>query len=222
MTETSSAMDVLWFRITRRPDEAVAIAGRLGAGRVLVMIDRGEYWQIAYVIAKGTAEKVRAAGLEAFRRDVSSVAPDIADRVGEIRDWDQVKLLTVECLPADIPEHITVDVSELMLHQGIRVRDIQTGGKWKALSEGRVDDVDLARVQREREFPVKVLQGFQTFVQNRFLKPTLDQTRPPTIPLGARVLARVPFLRDLPARFVGLGIRRPHVQSPERQGRTSG
>jgi hypothetical protein len=92
---------------------------------------------------------------------------------------------------------------------------------WKALSEGRVDDVDLARVQREREFPVKVLQGFQTFVQNRFLKPTLDQTRPPTIPLGARVLARVPFLRDLPARFVGLGIRRPHVESPERQAYTS-
>jgi 2-polyprenyl-6-methoxyphenol hydroxylase-like FAD-dependent oxidoreductase len=228
MTETSPAMDVLWFRITRRPDEAVAIAGRLGAGRVLVMIDRGESWQIAYVIAKGTAEKVRTAGLEAFRRDVSSVAPDIADRVGEIRDWDQVKLLTVRAdrldrwhrpgfLAIGDAAHAMSPIGGLGINVAIQDAVAAANLLWKALSEGRVDDVDLARVQRERQFPVKVLQGFQTFVQNRFLKPTLDQTRPPTIPLGARVLARVPFLRDLPARFVGLGIRRPHVQSPERQ-----
>ena len=232
MTETSPAMDVMWFRITRRPDEAVAIAGRLGAGRVLVMIDRGNYWQIAYVIAKGTAEKVRAAGLEAFRRDVSSVAPDIADRVGEIRDWDQVKLLTVRAdrldrwhrpgfLAIGDAAHAMSPIGGLGINVAIQDAVAAANLLWKALSEGRVDDVDLAQVQREREFPVKVLQGFQTFVQNRFLKPTLDQTRPPTIPLGARVLARVPFLRDLPARFVGLGLRRPHVESPERQVYTS-
>jgi 2-polyprenyl-6-methoxyphenol hydroxylase-like FAD-dependent oxidoreductase len=233
MTETSPAMDVLWFRITRRQDEAVAIAGRLGAGRVLVMIDRGEYWQIAYVIAKGTAEKVRAAGLDAFRRDVSGVAPDVADRVGEIRDWDQVKLLTVRAdrldrwhrpgfLAIGDAAHAMSPIGGLGINVAIQDAVAAANRLWKPLSEGRVDDVDLASVQGEREFPVKVLQGFQTFVQNRFLKPTLDQTRPPTIPFGARVLARVPFLRDIPARFVGLGIRRPHVQSPERPGSRSG
>ena len=233
LMDTSAPMDVLWFRITRRPDEAVAIAGRLGAGRVLVMIDRGEYWQIAYVIAKGTAEKVRAAGLEAFRREVSSVAPEIADRVGEIRDWEQVKLLTVR---ADRlkrwhrPGFIAIgDAAHAMSPIGglginVAIQDAVTAANclWRPLSEGRIDAAELERVQGEREFPVRVLQAFQAFVQDRFLKPTLDRTRPPTIPLAAQVLARVPFLRDLPARLVGLGIRRPRVQSPHRVGRTSG
>jgi 2-polyprenyl-6-methoxyphenol hydroxylase-like FAD-dependent oxidoreductase len=219
-------MDVMWFRISRRPDEAAAIAGRLGNGRVLVMLDRGEYWQIAYVIAKGTAEKVRAAGLDAFRRDVAAVAPDLADRVDEIRDWDQVKLLTVHAdrllrwyragyLAIGDAAHAMSPIGGLGINVAIQDAVAAANILWKPLREGTISEADLARVQRERELPVKILQGFQSFVQRRFLKPTLDQTRPPTIPLGARVIARVPFLRDLPARLVGLGIRRPHVQSPK-------
>ena len=164
---------------------------------------------------------------------MSSVAPEIADRVGEIRDWEQVKLLTVR---ADRlkrwhrPGFIAIgDAAHAMSPIGglginVAIQDAVTAANclWRPLSEGRIDAAELERVQGEREFPVRVLQAFQAFVQDRFLKPTLDQTRPPTIPLAAQVLARVPFLRDLPARLVGLGIRRPRVQSPHRVGRTSG
>lgn len=226
MIETSPAMDVLWFRISRRPQEPVAIAGRLGSGRILVMIDRGDYWQIAYVIGKGTAEKVRAAGLDAFRADVSRVAPDIADRVGEIRDWDQVKLLTVKAdrlLRWHLPGYLAIgDAAHAMSPVGglginVAIQDAVTAANvlWKPLRDGEVPESDLARVQKEREFPVKLLQGFQAFVQDRFLKPTLDQKRPPTVPFAVRVISHTPILRDLPGRFVALGIRRPRVESPE-------
>jgi 2-polyprenyl-6-methoxyphenol hydroxylase-like FAD-dependent oxidoreductase len=233
MVEASPAMDVMWFRISRRPEEPVAIAGRLGAGRILVMIDRGDYWQVAYVIAKGTAEKVRAAGLDAFRADVSRVAPDIADRVGEIRDWDQVKLLTVKAdrlLRWHLPGYLAIgDAAHAMSPVGglginVAIQDAVTAANvlWKPLRDGEVRESDLARVQKEREFPVKLLQGFQAFVQDRFLKPTLDQKRPPTVPFALRLISHTPILRDLPGRFVALGIRRPHVESPEATTRADG
>ena len=230
LVETSAPMDVMWFRMPRGSDEVEAVAGRLGNGRVLVMIDRGEHWQIAYVIAKGTAEKVRAAGLDAFRQDVAAVAPELADRVDEIRDWDQVKLLTVRAdrlvrwyrpgyLAIGDAAHAMSPIGGLGINVAIQDAVAAANILWKPLREGRVQEADLARVQHERELPVKILQGFQAFVQNRFLKPTLDQTRPPTIPLGARILARIPILRDLPPRLVGLGIRRPHVKSPWANGK---
>jgi 2-polyprenyl-6-methoxyphenol hydroxylase-like FAD-dependent oxidoreductase len=233
MVEASPAMDVMWFRISRRPEEPVAIAGRLGAGRILVMIDRGDYWQVAYVIAKGTAEKVRAAGLDAFRADVSRVAPDIADRVGEIRDWDQVKLLTVKAdrlLRWHLPGYLAIgDAAHAMSPVGglginVAIQDAVTAANvlWKPLRDGEVRESDLARVRKEREFPVKLLQGFQAFVQDRFLKPTLDQKRPPTVPFALRLISHTPILRDLPGRFVALGIRRPHVESPEAPTRVDG
>ena len=226
LTETAPPMDVLWFRLPRRPDEAAAVAGRLGSGRVLVMIDRGEYWQIAYVITKGSAESVRTAGLDALRADVARVAPDIADRVGEIRDWKQVKLLTVKVdrllcwhrtgyLAIGDAAHAMSPIGGLGINVAIHDAVAAANLLWKPLAAGRVDDADLARVQRERELPVKVMQAIQAFVQNRFLKPTLDRTRSPTIPLGARLLAGTPVLRDLPGRLIGLGVRRPRVESPE-------
>src|SRR5207249_6576537 len=93
--EAAPPMDVLWFRVSRRGDEPAAVAGRLGTGRVLVMLNRGEYWQVAFVIQKGKADEVRAAGLDQFRHEIVGVAPELVDRVAEIREWDQVKLLTV-------------------------------------------------------------------------------------------------------------------------------
>jgi 2-polyprenyl-6-methoxyphenol hydroxylase-like FAD-dependent oxidoreductase len=225
--ETSPPMDVLWFRLTRRPEEVRAIAARLGAGRVLVMLDRGDYWQIAFVIAKGTADQIRAAGLDHFRDEIVNVAPELADRVAEIRDWDQVKLLTVRAdrlvrwhkpgyLAIGDAAHAMSPIGGLGINVAIQDAVAAANVLWRPLSEGRVTDAELGEVQRRRERPVRVMQAFQAGIQNRFLKPTLDSTSPPSIPWIVRLIARVPILRDVPPRLIAFGIGRPHVESPAR------
>ncbi len=213
--ETSPPMDVLWFRLPRKGDEVRAIAARLGAGRVLVMLDRGDYWQIAFVISKGTADEIRASGLERFRRDIVAVAPELADRVGAITDWDQVKLLTVRAdrlrrwhkpgyLAIGDAAHAMSPIGGLGINVAIHDAVAAANVLWRPLSERRVTEADLSEVQRRRERPVRILQAFQTLVQNRFLKPTLASATPPSIPLIVRLIARVPILRDIPPRMIAL------------------
>jgi 2-polyprenyl-6-methoxyphenol hydroxylase-like FAD-dependent oxidoreductase len=227
LVETSSPMDVLWFRLPRRAGEPRAINGRLGSGRVLVMLDRGDYWQIAFVIAKGTAGAIRAEGLEHFRQDVARVAPELSDRVGGITDWDQVKLLTVRAdrlvtwhkpgyLAIGDAAHAMSPIGGLGINVAIQDAVAAANVLWRPLSERRVTDADLAEVQRQRERPVRLLQAFQSVVQNRFLGPALASSDTPSIPLFVRLLSRVPILRDIPPRLMAFGIGRPHVESPER------
>ena len=228
--ETSPPMDVLWFRLPRHEDEVRAVAGRLGAGRVLIMLDRGQYWQIAFVIAKGTADEIRASGVDQFRRDIVAVAPELADRVGGITDWDQVKLLTVRAdrlLRWHQPGYLAIgDAAHAMSPIGglginVAIQDAVAAANvlWRPLSERRVSDADLSEVQRRRERPVRIMQAFQTLIQNRFLKPVLASARPPSIPWLLRLLVRLPILRDIPPRMVAFGIGRPHVESPARDRR---
>jgi len=225
--ETSPPMDVLWFRLTRHADEARAIAGRLGAGRVLVMLDRGEYWQIAFVIAKGTADRIRTAGLDHFRNDVVSVAPELADRVGELTDWEQVKLLTVRAdrlvtwhkpgyLAIGDAAHAMSPIGGLGINVAIQDAVAAANVLWRPLSERRLTEADLSEVQRCRERPVRLMQAFQSAIQNRFLKPTLESSRAPSIPWIVRLIAALPVLRDIPPRLIAFGIDRPHVESPAR------
>ncbi len=227
LLETSSPMDVLWFRLPRLSGEPRAINGRLGAGRVLVMLDRGDYWQIAFVIAKGTADALRAGGLEHFRQEVGRVAPELSDRVAGITDWEQVKLLTVRAdqlitwhkpgyLAIGDAAHAMSPIGGLGINVAIQDAVVAANVLWRPLSEGRVTEADLAEVQRRRERPVRLLQGFQSVVQNRFLGPALASSETPSIPLFVRVLMHVPILRDIPPRLIALGIGRPHVESPER------
>jgi 2-polyprenyl-6-methoxyphenol hydroxylase-like FAD-dependent oxidoreductase len=225
--ESSPPMDVFWFRVSRRPDEPEAVAGRVGAGKLCVMLNRGGYWQIAYLIPKGGADRIRAAGIGAFRRDVASVAPELSDRVAEIRDWDEVKLLTVRAdrlirwhkpgyLAIGDAAHAMSPVGGVGINVAIHDAVVAANVLWQPLREGRVTEADLARVQQLRERAVRIIQAFQSVVQTRFLKPALESTRPAEIPLVVRVVARVPVLRDLPPRLIAFGISRPHVESPRR------
>jgi 2-polyprenyl-6-methoxyphenol hydroxylase-like FAD-dependent oxidoreductase len=224
--ESAPPMDVFWFRLPRRPDELEVVAGRLGAGKICVMVARGDYWQIAYVIRKGAAEAVRATGLDAFRRDIISVAPELSDRVTEIRGWDNVKLLTVKAdrltqwhrpgyLAIGDAAHAMSPIGGIGINVAIHDAVVAANLLWKPLRDGTAGDADLAKVQRQRERAVRIIQAFQSAVQTRFLKAALESTRPPSFPLLVRLIARIPMLRDLPPRLVAFGVSRPHVTVPD-------
>jgi len=230
LVETSPPIDVLWFRVSRRPDEAQAVAGRLGPGRLIVMLNRQEYWQVAFVIARGQADAIRARGLEAFRREVVAVAAELDDRVHEIRTWDDVKLLTVRVdrlvrwhrpgyLAIGDAAHAMSPIGGVGINVAIQDAVAAANALWRPLSEGDVSDDVLASVQRRRERTVRLIQAFQTLVQDRFLKPALASQTTPSIPWLVRALLNTPVVRDIPPRIIALGFNRPHVESPARDRR---
>ena len=175
--QAAPPMDVFWFRLSRQAGELTEIGLRLGAGLGLVLIDRNEYWQVAYIIPKGAAERVRARGLDAFRKGILTVAPELEDRVAELRDWDQVKLLTVR---ADRltrwhrPGYLAIgDAAHAMSPVGgvginIAIHDATAAANilWRPLVAGNITDSDLADVQRHRQFAVRVIQAFQSAMQS--------------------------------------------------------
>jgi 2-polyprenyl-6-methoxyphenol hydroxylase-like FAD-dependent oxidoreductase len=223
--QAAPPMDVFWFRVSRRPGEMTEIGLRLGTGLGLVLLDRADYWQVAYIIPKGAADRIRTQGLDGFRKAIVSVAPELQDRVGEIRDWDQVKLLTVR---ADRltrwhkPGYLAIgDAAHAMSPIGgvginIAIHDAVAAANilWRPLADGNISESDLAKVQRQREFAVRVIQAFQSAMQSQIIKPMLEANKPPSLPWVLRAILRAPILRDLPPRLVAFGIRRPHVQSP--------
>ncbi len=208
--ETSPPIDVFWFRLPRRHDEFEAVFGRLGPGLLLVMLDRNDYWQVAFVIAKGKGDEIRARGLDAFRSDIVRVAPELADRVGQLSSWDEVKLLTVRVdrltqwhkpgyLAIGDAAHAMSPVGGVGINVAIQDAVAAANVLWRPLSDGRVSDGDLAEVQRRRERAVKVIQGFQGFVQNRFLKPALMAQQTPSIPWIVRLVLRIADAAGHPA-----------------------
>jgi len=228
LVETSPPIDVLWFRVSRRADEAEAVAGRLGPGRLMVMLNRDAYWQVAFVIARGQADAVRARGLEAFRRDVVAVAPELVDRVHELHSWDDIKPLTVRVdrleqwhrrgyLAIGDAAHAMSPIGGVGINVAIQDAVVAANVLWRPLSQGEVSEEALAGVQRRRERTVRLIQAFQTLVQERFLKQALESQRTPSIPWLVRALLSTPILRDIPPRIIALGFNRPHVESPAPQ-----
>jgi 2-polyprenyl-6-methoxyphenol hydroxylase-like FAD-dependent oxidoreductase len=223
--ETSPPIDVFWFRLPRRPDEVAAVFGRLGPGLLLVMLDRNDYWQVAFVIPKGKGDEIRARGLDEFRRDIVRVAPELEDRVGSIKSWDDVKLLTVRVdrltrwfkpgyLAIGDAAHAMSPVGGVGINIAIHDAVVAANVLWRPLSKGHVREEDLAEVQRRRERAVRLTQSFQTMVQSRVLAPALLSSKAPSIPWIARLVLRTPFVRDLFPRFIALGVDRPHIESP--------
>jgi 2-polyprenyl-6-methoxyphenol hydroxylase-like FAD-dependent oxidoreductase len=222
LADYGAPMDVLWFKLPRAlsdPDESF---GRIARGSMIVMIDRGDYWQCGGVIPKGGAERLRARGLEAFRASVADAIPFLADRVGAIRDWDAVRLLTVQVNRLKSwsrPGLLCIgDAAHAMSPVGgvgvnLAVQDaVATANLLAAkLRAGTLDDGDLLAVQRRREFPAKLTQCIQLALQNRVVRRALDDEKPFEPPLVLKLLDAVPVLRRLPARMIGLGARPEHV-----------
>jgi 2-polyprenyl-6-methoxyphenol hydroxylase-like FAD-dependent oxidoreductase len=225
LVETSPPMDVLWFRLSRRSDDADSVGLRLSPGHFFALINRGSYWQVAYVIPKGAFEQVQAAGLEALRRSLREGVPELAERVDEIQDWDQVKLLTVRAdrlqrwyrpgvLCIGDAAHAMSPIAGVGINVAIQDAVEAANRLWRPLRQGDVRIADLRRIQRRREIAVRIIQGFQGVLQEGVLRPTLATQRPPELPLIARLGLHIPVVRDVPARLIALGVWRPHVRSP--------
>jgi 2-polyprenyl-6-methoxyphenol hydroxylase-like FAD-dependent oxidoreductase len=226
--ELGAPIDVLWFRLSRRPDDPGDTMARFDVGVLFVMLNRGEHWQCAYVIAKGTLERLRAGGLDAFRATVGRLAPFAADRVGEIGVWDDVKLLSVQVdrltrwyrpglLCIGDAAHAMSPIGgvgiNLAIQDAVAAANLLAG----PLAADRLATADLARVQRRRALPTRFTQRLQVLAQNRVIVRVIGRVgadgslRPPLL---VKLFAWLPVLRRIPARLIGVGIRPEHVRTP--------
>jgi 2-polyprenyl-6-methoxyphenol hydroxylase-like FAD-dependent oxidoreductase len=219
-------MDVLWFRLAQKPTDESETFGHIEAGSMLVMLDRGDYWQCAYVIPKGGIERVKAAGLDAFRGRVVELSPFLADRIGELKSWDDVKLLsvTVDRLRQWWrPGLICIgDAAHAMSPIGgvginLAVQDAVAAANRLAapLKARSVSDEDLRAIEARRTLPVRFTQGLQLTMQNRIIGRALASTRRPKPPLLFKLFEMFPVLRRIPARLLAVGIRPEHVHTPD-------
>jgi 2-polyprenyl-6-methoxyphenol hydroxylase-like FAD-dependent oxidoreductase len=220
--ELGAPMDVLWFRISRKPGEASHTFGHADRGGLLVTIDRGDYWQCALVITKGSFPAIEARGLDAFRGVIARLSPLLADRTDEIRGWDDVKLLSV-ALDRAARWHqagmlLIGDAAHAMTPIGgvginLAVQDAVAAANILAekLRRRTVTEADLAAVQRRRDFPTRATQSMQRIIQERLISRVLAGRGPVKPPLPVRLIYRFPILQRIPARVVGIGFRPEHV-----------
>jgi 2-polyprenyl-6-methoxyphenol hydroxylase-like FAD-dependent oxidoreductase len=196
------------------------------AGRMMVMLNRGEYWQCAYVIPKGGIDRIKEKGLPAFRDAVVAMSPFLRDRADELKSWDDIKLLTVaidRLRQWHKPGLLCIgDAAHAMSPVGgvgvnLAVQDAVAAANILAapLKAGRVTDADLAAVQERRTLPMKVIQWIQVQIHSRVLSAALASTATPTLPWPVKLFNVFPVLRRLPARLVGLGIRPEHIHTPD-------
>jgi len=220
--DLGAPMDVVWFRLSRRPDDTEGLEMRVSGGGLILCIDRGDYYQCAYVIAKGGFEALRSRGLPALRTSVARRAPNLRDRVDELSTWDDVALLTVQVNRVrewHVPGALLIgDAAHAMSPIGgvginLAVQDAVATARilGPRLANGSFTDRDLAAVPRRRLFPTRVTQGVQLMAQRRLLGPLLRATGPVNAPGLLRLVDRVPALRGLPARLIGLGVRPEHM-----------
>jgi 2-polyprenyl-6-methoxyphenol hydroxylase-like FAD-dependent oxidoreductase len=224
--DIGAPMDVLWMRLSKRPEDGTQLLGRILPGRLFVMIDRGDYWQCAYVIPKGGFEAVRSKGLDAFRNSLIEINPALAGRVQEIASWDDVKLLTVTIdrlkrwyrdglLCIGDAAHAMSPVGGIGIN--VAIQDAVAAGNilGPALRAAPVPVSLLAAVQRRREWPTRMTQGLQVVVQNLVIRNVLQLQKQPRAPFLVKLLNWFPVLRRIPGRIIGMGFRPEHVRTPE-------
>jgi 2-polyprenyl-6-methoxyphenol hydroxylase-like FAD-dependent oxidoreductase len=226
LIELGAPMDVLWMRLSRRPDDPKQVLGRFDVGGAVVLIDRGDYWQCGLVIPKGGIEAVRQRGLGGLRADLIAFAPFLGDRTKEIDDWSRINLLSVQVnrlkrwhLPGLLcigdAAHAMSPVGGVGINLAIQDAVATANILAQSLRAGRVEESVLAKVQARRELPTRLTQGMQLAVQNWLFQRVLQTGRRPVPPLPVRLLQRWPWLRRFPARILGLGFRPEHVRTAE-------
>lgn len=226
---TSPPMDVLWFRLPHRPEEIDVPGGAFGGfarGHILGGFDRKDYWQVAFVIAKGSYQSLRAEGIEGLQRRIVEIEPRLAKNVESLTDWHEVSLLSVEStrcrrwyepglLLVGDAAHAMSPVGGVGINYAVQDAVVAANVLTKPLLDGRVTTDQLRAIQRKREWPVRIIQALQTQLQKRVIATALQarEQRALQIPWFVRAFARIPFLRDVPPRIIALGVVRVRVES---------
>jgi 2-polyprenyl-6-methoxyphenol hydroxylase-like FAD-dependent oxidoreductase len=227
--DLGAPIDVLWFRLPKKKKKTAAneTGGTFGSGTFLVELDRGDYWQCAYVVPKGAADEIRSTGLPAFRANVARAAPELAPAVDTIEDWDQVKLLSVSLdrltrwwraglVAIGDAAHAMSPVGGVGINLAIQDAVAAANILAAPLAAGENVDPLLEKVQERRMFPTRLVQGAQKAIHDRVLTPLVVRKAVlAKVPWLLRLFKKMPFLRRIPARLVGLGVRREHIRSPD-------
>jgi 2-polyprenyl-6-methoxyphenol hydroxylase-like FAD-dependent oxidoreductase len=218
-------IDVLWMRVSRHQSDPGQSLGRIDAGKILVMIGRGDYCQCAYVIPKGKFDDIRQRGLPVFREEIARLAPFLRDRVHELADWSEIKLLTViidRLSHWHRPGLLCIgDAAHAMSPIGgvginLAIQDAVAAANILALplARGGLTTKHLHQVQRRRELPTRITQRLQVLIQDRVISRVLGSNQQLPLPLAMKLLRLWPVLRRIPARAIGMGFRREHVRTP--------
>ncbi|HLH15802.1 MAG TPA: FAD-dependent oxidoreductase [Bryobacteraceae bacterium] len=221
-------IDVLWFRLSRRPDDPDQVLGRINYGRVLILIQRGDYFQAGLIVRKGSFDEIRQRGMEEFREGIRQIAPFPGDRVAELREWEQVKLLTVQvnrllrwyrpgllCI-GDAAHAMSpaggVGIN-LAIQDAVAAANVLTGAPREALG----DEAVLARIERRREFPTRVTQAAQVLIHRNF-DFVFRQPGPLQAPWQLKAAVRIPGIHAALGMAAGIGVRPEHVRGARRMG----
>ena len=234
--DLGAPIDVLWMRVSRHRDDPAQTLGRFRSGKLLVTLNREDYWQCAYVIAKGAFPAIQQRGLAAFRADLETVAPFLHGRANELKSWDDIKLLSVAVdrlrrwsspglLCIGDSAHAMSPIGgvgiNLAIQDAVAAANILApvfAAHSNSGQQHRFDALDshLDNVRQRREYPTRVTQAFQVFAHKRFIGPALATKGPiQRLPLPLWLLEHFPILRRIPARAVGLGVRPEHVLTPD-------
>ena len=222
----SAPIDVLWFKLPRHPGDPETALGRFDLGRIFILLNQGDHWQCGLVIPKGSIEKLKEKGIQEFRRIVTEMSDVVADRVDQVRDWNDISLLTVAVdrlknwsraglLCIGDAAHAMSPIGGVGIN--LAVADAVAAANILAdpLRRGVVSTGNLRQVQRRRQLPMRVIQGMQIFIQNRIAMNILDSPRKLSPPLLIRLLAGSALLRRIPARLIGMGFRPEHLTVKE-------
>ncbi len=217
-------IDVLWMRLSKRDSDSEQLLGFFRHGKLLVLLDRGDYFQVGFVIPKGGFDQIKQRGLRALHRDIVELGPFLKDRITELDDWSKIKLLTVQInrlrhwardglLCIGDSAHAMSPAGGVGINLALQDAVATANLLVAKLKEGPVSLADLAQVQKRREWPVRLIQRMQVFIHRRMVTGRASGTGD-TLPLIPRLFKRFPRLRALPARLIGLGPRPEHIHSP--------
>ena len=225
--DLGAPIDVLWMRIPRDKTDPEQTLGRFRAGKILVMLNRGDYWQCAYVIAKGTFDEMKRQGLLAFRKGLLELAPSLGNRTEAVKDWSDISLLSVSVdrlrewsrtglLCIGDSAHAMSPVGGVGINLAIQDAVAAANALAQALRDRAALDAPCRAIQKRREFPTKMTQAAQLFAHKNFIRPALGHTETVRkLPLALRLLKQFPMLRRIPARLIGLGVRPEHIRTPD-------
>jgi 2-polyprenyl-6-methoxyphenol hydroxylase-like FAD-dependent oxidoreductase len=225
--KSAPPMDVLWFRLPRLPEDPDVAGGALGGigrGRILVVLDRFDYWQAGLVFSKGHYQELRGEGVESVRRSIIEAEPRFSKHSESLADWHQFSLLSVEAnrckcwhkpglLLIGDAAHVMSPVGGVGINYAIQDAVVAANVLTEPLRSGRVQEAHLAEVQRQRLWPTRVIQSMQSFMQERLIAPALLSQQVGNVPWALRLLVRTPILGTLPARLIAFGARRVRLNS---------